>query len=258
MGMSFGLQISASGVTTALYRQDVYANNLANMDTPGFKPDLPSTRFVPAGARGSDEFNLPPARLLERLGSGAALHANRVSMTQGSLQDSANPLDLGISGEGFFVVRDAQEREGQTLLTRDGRLTRDSSGRLVLASSGLPILDTGNGEIFLRDSAPVKVDADGSIRQRGQVVARVRLARVADPALLSKQGHSMFLAPTESVDDGAAGHVKQGAFEESAADEVSTIMQITSASRDVDANIAMMQQHDRLLDRAINVFGRLS
>ncbi|MFZ2874257.1 MAG: flagellar hook basal-body protein [Phycisphaerales bacterium] len=256
--MSFGLQISASGVATALYRQDVYANNLANMDTPGFKPDLPTTRFVPASDLAGDEFNVPSARLLEKLGSGAALHANRVSMTQGSLKDSSNPLDLGISGEGFFVARDGPEREGQTLLTRDGRLTRDSSGRLVLASSGLPILDTGNGEIVLRDPAPIKVDADGSIRQRGQVVARVRLARVADPGVLSKQGHSMFRAPTEMVDDGASGHVKQGTFEESAADEVTTIMQITSASRDVDANIAMMQQHDRLLDRAINVFGRLS
>src|SRR4051812_42884899 len=75
--MSYGLQISASGVMTSLYAQDVYANNLANMDTPGFKPEIPS--IMPRLAvRQEDHLPFMPSNaLLERLGGGALLEPHQ-------------------------------------------------------------------------------------------------------------------------------------------------------------------------------------
>lgn len=252
--MSYGLQLSASGAATALYRQDVYANNLANMDTAGFKPDVPMTYSRPAARQEDGLAYLPSNELLERLGGGALLRPNRVSLAQGSPRATGNALDVAVVGEGFLTVRDA---DGATRLTRDGRMTRDSSGRLVLAASGLPVLGADGGEIVLNGPGPVLIDGDGAIRVGGRPVARLNLVQPADPASLRKQGNSLFAVEGENTLTPATGQIRQNAYEESAVDEIAAILQVTSAARDVDSNISMMQQHDRLMDRAINVLGRV-
>src|SRR5881396_1878551 len=118
--MSYGLQISASGVMTSLFAQDVYANNLANIDTPGFKADIPSIMPRQAVRQEDGLPFLPSNKLLERLGGGVLLNPNRVDFTQGSFKDTGNPLDLAISGDGFFVVRDETDKQTERV-----RLTRD-------------------------------------------------------------------------------------------------------------------------------------
>jgi flagellar basal-body rod protein FlgF len=259
--MSYGLQISASGVAAALYRQDVYANNLANMDTPGFKPDVPITRPRQDVRHEDGVMNLPSNRLLERLGAGVLMSPNRTSFSQGSLKDTGNPLDVGIVGDGFLIVEDqTHEQSGRVKLTRDGRMARDAQGRLVLASSGRPVLSTNQRPIILAPQGEVRIDGDGTVRQRGVEVGRLALVKVADPGALTKEGQSLYAASSDVLGSmgPATGTLRPGAYEESAADEIATIMQVTGASRDVDANVALIQQHDRLMDRAINVLGRVN
>jgi flagellar basal body rod protein FlgG len=258
--MSYGLQISASGVMTSMYRQDVFANNLANMDTVGFKPDAPSSRPRDAVRQEDGLMHLPSNALLERLGAGALLNPNRVSFAQGALKESNNPLDMAIQGDGFFVVRQIADTGGDAnRLTRDGRFTRNPDGQLVTAAGGLPVMDRGGNAITLGPGA-VSVDGDGSIRQNNQIVAQLQVVEPADPSQLRKQGHSLFMGSSEVMASlkTATGSVRSGSIEDSAADEIRALMQMTSASREVDANVAMIQQHDRMLDRAINVLGRVS
>lgn len=254
--MSYGLQIAASGVFTALYRQDVYSNNLANMDTPGFKPDIPSSTPRRAVREEDGVWNLPSNRLLERLGAGTLLNRNSISFAQGSLRDTGNPLDVGIRGEGFFAVKDGDK----TLLTRDGRFTRNAQGMLTLAAGGLPILDDGGNPITIPEGGSLTIDGMGTLRVNGAAIARLQVLDIADRASLEKAGHSLFSVPDEILKTAkrAGGEVRQFSVEESGADEVLTIMQITSASRDVDANASMIREHDRLLDRAINTLGRVT
>jgi flagellar basal body rod protein FlgG len=258
--MSYGLQIAASGVMTAMYRQDVYANNLANMDTPGFKPELPSSCPRDAVRQEDGLAFMPSNALLERLGAGALLNPNRISFAQGSLKTTHNPLDVAIEGSGFLVVRDQRDGDKDRVrLTRDGRLARDPQGRLVLSTTGQPVLNTNGDAITLNGTGPIKIDGDGTVRQGGVEVGRLQFVDVADPSRLTKYGHSQFVAPADAINSRApaAGTLRQGAYEDSAADEIAMIMQITSSSRDVDANVSMIQQHDRLMDRAINVLGRV-
>lgn len=256
-----GIQISASGVLTAMYRQDVIANNLANMDTVGFKPDIAATRQRPAVREEDGVWDLPSNALLERLGSGVLMDRNRVNFSQGTLQPTGNPLDLAIEGQGFFVVRDETDTSGDRLrLTRDGRMTRDAQGRLVSAGTGLAVLDAQNRPIQLPEARTIMIEPTGVIRADGAAVAQIAVVEVADPQSLRKIGHSMFAASAEAINSRtpARGRIVQSHVERSGVDEFRAIMAVTSAGREVETNIGMIQQQDRMMDRAINTLGRIS
>jgi flagellar basal-body rod protein FlgF len=259
--MNSGLYISASGALTSLYRQDVFTNNLANMDTVGFKPDMPMSRFRAPASREDGLHFLPSNDLMERLGGGVMMGPNKVRHSQGSLDVTSRPLDLAIEGDGFFVVRDASDAGANRVrLTRDGRFTRNAEGNLVMASTGLPVMDTQNRPIPIPDGQPVSIDGTGVVRQNGRQIATLQLINVPDLDRLSKLGDSMFAAPAAAIASGtrAPGAVRQGALEQSVVDEIRAILQVTSSGREVDSNIGMMQQHDRMTDRAINTLGRVS
>lgn len=261
--VDYGLYISASGALSAMYRQDVFSNNLANLDTAGFKPDIPLVRQRPADPQDHEGNLIASNMLLERLGAGVHLAPNRTSFAQGALRSTGAPLDLGIQGEGFFVVRrpdaDAATGDAGLRLTRDGRFFRSRTGKLV-NSSGLSVLDESGGEISIPATGAISVDAKGVIRVGGATVAAIRFVSVPDSGQLSKEGEGLFLAPAGVIEGArpAGGIVRQAHVEESAVDEVSTIMRITSASRDAESNFSMIAQADRLNDRLINTFGRVS
>ena len=257
--MSYGLQISASGAFTALYRQDVYANNLANMDTVGFKSELPTTR-PRASVREEDGVqHLPSSALLERLGAGVMMNPNRMELGQGAMRATGRDLDCAFQGEGYFAVKDASGPQGGgMLLTRDGRFARSAKGQLVMATTGLPVLDAQNRPIEIAESGKLSIDGEGTISQDGNVIAKLAIVNIPNPDGATRMGANL-LKPTDSQlnqRSPATGSIRQGALEESTVDEVMALMDVTSASRDVDANIALIQQHDRLMERAIQSLGR--
>jgi flagellar basal body rod protein FlgG len=259
--VNYGIHISASGALAAMYRQDVFANNLANMDTTGFKPDVPAAMHRdPARVEDGLAF-MPSSPLLERLGAGALSAPNRVSYTQGALEATGQPFDLALQGDGFFVVRlEVQNNSDRLRLTRDGRFTRDASGRLVMASSGLAVLDTRNSPIQIPDGPGVRVDADGAVRQGDRLVARLRVVNVPDRDVLVKEGHSLFRAPSGAMDAArpSPALVRQGFLEMSGVDAFRAMMQVTSAGREVDGSMSLIAQHDRMMERAINTLGRVT
>ena len=259
-GVSYGIQISAAGVMTALYRQDVWANNLANLDTAGFKHDIPSAMPRPAVRQEDGVAWLPSNAMLERLGGGALLNPNRISFSQGALRVTGNSLDVAVQGDGFLMVRDGSDPAQPLRLSRDGRLTRNNDAQLVQAASGMPVLDRNGQPITLDPRGEVSIDANGAIRQNGRIVAELRLADVPDRASLRKAGNGLFDAPREVFNQllPARGTIRQGAVEDSSVDEVRALLAMTSAAREVDANVDMMRTHDRLMEVALARVGRMS
>ena len=146
--MNYAACISASGAIAALNRQDVLSNNLANVGTVGFKPDIPLARQRAAERREDGRFELPANEMLERLKSGVMIVPNAVDFTQGTLESTGNPLDLAIQGEGFFAVRESTPSGEAVRLTRDGRFTQNSDGVLV-TTTGLPVLDDSDRPISI-------------------------------------------------------------------------------------------------------------
>jgi flagellar basal-body rod protein FlgF len=259
--LNYGLQISASGALTALYRMDVLANNLANVDTKGFKPDVPMLRQRDPVRQEDGLGSWPSNRMLERLGAGVTNAPNRTVYEQGTLIASGNPFDLAIEGDGFFMMRDQSDVGADRYrLSRDGRLTRDGTGRLVSVTTGLPVMDEQNRDIQIPGEGQVQIDPDGKVRQNGRVLTTIQLVAVKDKQRLQKLGHGMMLAPADLIQNRtrATGALRQGFLEGSAVDAVSTMMAITDAGRSAESNLQMIQMQDRLMDRAINSLGRVT
>lgn len=245
---------------TSLYRQDVWANNLANINTTGYKADIPLAKARDAATVEDGLSFLPSNKLLEKLGGGVMMAPNRVNYGQGSLEYTFNDMNVALRGEGFFVVRDSSDNNSDRVrLTRDGRFARNSQGRLVLSGTGQPVLDTQGRTIEIPDAGPITIQPSGSIVQNRTEIARLQVIDIADKSKLKKLGESLFLADAEALTSKfpARADVIQGALESSGVDEITALMAVQSAARDVDGNIRMMQAHDRVIDRAINQFGRI-
>ena len=256
--MNYGLYTAASGALTHLKRMDVYANNLANSTTVGFKPDVIDMRHrLPE--RLENNVIITPHRMLERLGGGVAPESNRISTAQGSLRLTKQSLDLAIEGEGFLVVRTGPGAQ-DLRLTRDGRLSMDDNGMLVMANSGRPVLDSVNRPIHLDRFLPVEIRPDGNIAQGDQVVARLQLAAPLNQRTLVKDGGNLLRVRDGAINDRrpAEGRVLQGYVEDSAVNAIKTLMALTGAAKAAQGNAKMMQYHDHIMGQAINTLGRVA
>ncbi len=253
--MNYGLYLSASGVLNNLHRQDVLTNNLANVETTGFKPNLVVTRQREP-ERLESGVPAEPQWLLEQLGGGLLQDRSRVELRPASLKATGGPLDLAIQGDGFFVVAGAaDEGAGDVRLTRDGRFSTSEEGVLVMAANGRAVLDGDDRPIHVAGSGPLDVDADGTLKRNGRTIGRLQIAAV-DPDQLVKTGDNLLrTSGPRGVADGA---VQQGYLEDSAVDAVLTLSQLITTSRAVEANARMMQYHDFIMGQAVNTFGRVA
>ncbi|MEM1071763.1 MAG: flagellar hook basal-body protein [Planctomycetota bacterium] len=259
--MNYGLYLSASGALTSMHRLDALTNNLANVNTVGFKPHSPAVRQRDPVRIEDGLFRVESNELLERLGGGVQLAPTRIGFTQGTLRQTGNPLDVAVNGEGFFMLRgDQNGQEAELLLTRDGRLAIDSRGTLVQATSGRPLLGLDSEPIRLDQTQEVRIDSAGRIFQGDDQVGALRFVDVPDKQRLTKRGDGMFGLTNDAVAGlaPANGLIKQGEVEGSAVDEVRALMRVQGAAGDARANLAMIGYHDRLMDRAINRLGRVS
>lgn len=254
------MYIAASGVASAMARQDVISSNLANVNTVGFKPDALYLRSRDAV---SVEDHLPTtssSALLARLGAGVTPMATRVITAQGPLRQTGNTLDVAIEGDGFFVTRWGDAGGEDSLrLTRDGRLSIRSDGVLVNAASGAPVLSSSAQ--FLRvdrsSNNAVSVDPDGTVRQGAAEVGRLDIVNVAEPSRLVKDGNNLLRAAGQSLSP-AQGRVVQGHVEQSAVDAIAAMMGVTAASNAAQSGLGIIAYYSDMMSRAISALGRVS
>src|SRR4051812_13038101 len=159
--MIYGLYLSANGVMANSFRQDVIANNLANVENVGFKRDVATfhQRLTEAKLRRDSNVSNPT---LDDLSGGMLLSPVSVDLTQGELEPTGNNLDVAIQGNGYFAVQNGDKKS----LTRDGRFMVDRAGFLTLANgSGAHVLD--------KDMKPIQFDPEShvgiSIGQYGEI-----------------------------------------------------------------------------------------
>ena len=260
--MNYGLYLSASGVLTNMYRQDVFANNLANVKTVGFKPDLPTIRQrAPESMEDQLDFGVRK-QLLDRLGGGVLAGQQRIEQTQGELTRTGNALDVALTQpKMFFAVAQADAATGQTAihLSRDGRFGLNAEGELIQVASGHRVLDTSDRPITLKPGVPATIDDAGRIMQDGASVGRLQVVSVADPDHLVKQGDNLLRMPdgTDTRQPVESPRLRSGYEEASAVDPIRTLMQVIEATKAVSANGNMIRYHDLVMDKAVNVLGRV-
>jgi flagellar basal-body rod protein FlgG len=258
--MNYGMWVAASGVMSNIARQNVLSNNLANVSTVGFKADrLPIRQREPVRAEDGLP-HLDSNAMLERLGAGVMPMATETAFSQGPIRDTHNPLDLAITGEGFFRVRADTERG--FALTRDGRLTVNAAGVLARSTDGAPVLDATGNTIAVDRTMPIRIDEGGNVTQRGASRGRIDVVAVSDPALLHKAGEGNFaLKPTASANAltlASDALIRAGAVEDSGVNPIATLMGVTGASRAAQGGLRMVSTINEITGLAINRLGKVS
>lgn len=236
------LHISRQDLLNRLLDLDVVSNNLANMNTAGFK------------ASRSNFQELLHQRTLE----GVTLASTQGLMQQGALRNSANPLDWAIQGEGFFQVR---LPDGSIGYTRDGQFLLDSSRQLVTAAGYRLVW---NGQIP-DGTTDVYILPDGSVQATLQdgtrlIAGQVQLARFVNPSGLIAQGHNVWLASEAS---GAAqvgtpgtagfGMIAAHAVEQSNVDLSTEMTRLMSLQRSFQMSVRTFQQTDTMIAQALTL-----
>jgi len=228
--MDLGLYIAATGMVAEQTRQDQLSNDLANSSTPGYKPDEAAQHSFGEVLLANTEGGAPVGTAV----AGVALGKSYTDLTQGSLQETGEPLDFAIAGSGFFAVKTAQgvryTRDGQFMVDSAGQLT-DTSGNLVLGQSG----------------GPVKVAANGTVATTALGVFEIAGA--------AKQGETLF---TGTPSGKAAGTVRSGFLEGSGVDAAKIMVEMISTMRDFQSGQQAIQAIAQTLQSASTQVGSLS
>jgi flagellar basal-body rod protein FlgG len=236
-----GLYSAAAGMQAQTQRMDTVANDLANVNTNGYKHERVAFR---------DLLYVRDASGNVQSGAGAAATTVGRGFTQGAIRETGNPLDLAIENGGFLQVRRA---DGTTALTRDGALRLDARGRITTQQGDLlqpaVTLPAGTKE------SDVQIGSDGTISVANRQVGRIQLMTVRSPQGLQSAGDNLFRATAAS---GAAtalpgGRLTQGAVEASNVDVADTMTEMMDAQRSYQLASKAIQMQDQLLQIANSV-----
>jgi len=225
---------------------EIISNNIANMDTTGFKVESmmqrtdPSEPAVTLGGPRPVKFVAP---------DGVAR-----DFGQGLLTKTGGELDMAIEGKGFFQVQTPQGPR----YTRDGRFTVDPTGRLV-TQAGNAVLDASGGEIVIdAEKGQVSVGADGTMSQGNEQVGKVGMFAFANPGALEKAGDNLFRnASNLAATPAAEARLRQGYLEGSNVKPVLEITRMVEVSRAYEQTAKMMDSEAELARRTVERLGRV-
>jgi flagellar basal-body rod protein FlgG len=268
--MISGLYTAASAMVAQEQQQDVIANNLANVNTTGFKKD--TALYVPFPTvflnRIHDGKTIVPGGMVDNIspigemGRGVQLRVDGVvpELTkEGSYVETSNNLDMAIKGNGMFEVMTPDGIR----YTRNGNFSLDASGQLV-NQTGYPVMGQA-GRIML-DSTNVHVDESGRVFDvssgKPQEIDTLRIGLFTKDDKLRKQGDSLFYKldglPLQEDDRVESVQIKQGYLESSNVNVVREMVDMISAYRAYEASSKAVQSQDSTLDKAVNNVGAVS
>lgn len=260
-----GLYTAASGSLVAQSAIDSIANNLANVNTAGFKRTLLQVQAQPqreiyriqtdpAGSPSAPAgTGVPTMQLIGTLGSGAQVYDTPAIMEQGAIAATGNNLDVALSGPGFFTIRDGNNG---IAYTRDGSFERDAQGFLTAQNGDRVLTDTG-APIQLPPQGNVMIDRTGALSVNGQPLAQLGIVEFANTAALRPQGSERFVT-TGAANPRAATNTTalQGSIEKSNADVVRSMVDLITNERWFQANEQVIQTEDTTTGQAIQTVGR--
>ncbi len=258
--MNLSLYSAATGMEAQQLNLNTIANNLANVNTPGFKRskiEFQDLLYQKPRASGADSGggNIIPTGI--EVGNGSRVSATSKVFTQGQLTQSSEKLDLAIQGDGFFEV---QRPDGTIAYTRDGSFKQNAQGQVV-TSDGLPVLS---------GFQPIPIGASAvNIAQNGQVTVntasgsqsfRLTMTRFANPSGLRSMGGNLYeetgaSGPPEtgSPSENGFGSIMQGYTESSNVNIVEEMVNLITAQRAYEINSKSIQTSDEMLQNVANM-----
>ncbi|QOG19395.1 MULTISPECIES: flagellar basal-body rod protein FlgG [Bradyrhizobium] len=258
------LHTAATGMAAQELNVQVISNNIANLRTTGFKKqtaafqDLIYEHVRRVGAQASDQGTIVPVGV--DIGGGVKTVGTPRSMTQGTLSQTGNDLDLAVSGEGFFKIL---MPDGTYQYTRDGTFQMDNQGRVVTAQ-GNPVQPTitipnNASGLAVNEQGQVSVTLPGS--STSTVLGQIGLTRFINKAGLQPVGSNQFTETPSSgpPQDGTAnsegyGKITQGSLEQANVDVVSEMSDLIAAQRAYEMNAKVISAADQMMQSTTALF----
>jgi flagellar basal-body rod protein FlgG len=252
------LWIAKTGMEGQQAALDAISNNLANVATNGYKrsgvafEDLMYQNLRSAGANSSEQTLLPTGL---QVGLGVRVAASTRNFSQGALQQSGNPLDIAINGQGFFQVT---LPDGSTGYTRDGSFQKDANGQIV-TSSGYVLQP---GITVPKEATSVDIASDGTVsvsivnQVAPQKLGQIQLASFINPSGLDPRGGNMYSetaasGPAQAGAPNTAGHggLLQSFTEGSNVNVVQELVSMIATQRAYELNSKAIQASDQMLQK---------
>ncbi|HOO33144.1 MAG TPA: flagellar basal-body rod protein FlgF [Thermotogota bacterium] len=250
-----GIYTAAMGMLAEESKVNNISNNLANVDTAGFKKDglAFSTYLKKEIFRNESEDHFNKRTNVGKMESGVVLDESKPWFEQGAIEMTGSEYDFAITGEGFFTVETA---DGRTYYTRNGQWHRDNENFLV-DSVGNYVLNDAGERITIEEG--FRVDQDGSIYENGVLTGRIDLVTFDNPDGLRKVGNNYFAAtdysgPSQQNFDAT---VVQGGFERANVNAVKEMVNLINAQRHFEIAQRVITTEDQLLDAAVNRVGKV-
>jgi flagellar basal-body rod protein FlgG len=258
------LHTAATGMAAQELNVQVIANNIANLRTTGFKKqtaafqDLIYEHVRRVGAQASDQGTILPVGV--DLGGGVKTVGTPRSMTQGTLSQTGNDLDLAIGGEGFFKIL---MPDGTFQYTRDGTFQMDNQGRIVTTQGnpvqpGITIPNNASG-ISVSQQGQVSVTLPGSTTST--ILGQIGLTRFINKAGLLPVGSNQFTdtpssgAPQDGIANAEGyGTITQGSLEQANVDVVSEMSDLIAAQRAYEMNAKVISAADQMMQSTTALF----
>ncbi|MBP9707457.1 MAG: flagellar basal-body rod protein FlgF [Oligoflexales bacterium] len=241
---------------------EIVANNLANVNTSGFKAEKITFKKLISEPEKNYTSPLPPANYKISLEDIMPLRGNEVDyvgidkvytdMTKGPERVTNNPMDFMIDGQGFFKVHTHQGER----LTRDGSFSLDTNGVLVNKDGHAVLGERGNIFLYGQD---FKVNQNGEVYQDGRLIDRILVVDVADTTQLEKQGGNLYFygGPEQDLSRIDIPTVIQGSIEGSNVNAIENLTQMIVAHRSYEAYTKALKNYDSMMEKSNNEIGRI-
>lgn len=250
------LYAAATGMAAQQTTIDTIANNLANVNTSGFKKSTANFQdlFYQELATSGEEGSTPS---MAQVGAGVRTVAVEKNHTMGSISATGEPLDVAINGRGFFSL---ETNDGRQLYTRDGHFTKDADGYVVSAGG----VQLAGGISIPDDAVDILVESDGSVMYSTPddtemiLAGQLEIAAFANPSGLRALGGNVFSATSQSGDAmmmnvGSDVSVVGGALEGSNVDPASELIALIQAQRAYELTSKVVKAADETLQTAANL-----
>lgn len=268
--MHRGIYEAASGMLVQETHLDVITNNLANVDTPGYKRRISATsdfsalldRIEKISEDGETKMTtvLPadmPFKGREIIGSlalAAVFSEDVMDTFPGVLKTTESQLDIAIDGKGFFSVAD---ENGNTFYTREGNFVLDSNGNIV-TSHGLMLQGEGGPLNVGNNPRTLEINRTGQVISNGEIIGRVAVFNFERPTYLRHQANNLLTPTEQSGEPEQLENVKiwSGALEMSNVEVVTEMVRMIEAQRIYEGASKALMTHDEQTSKLITSFSR--
>ncbi|MCT4596747.1 MAG: flagellar hook-basal body protein [Vallitalea sp.] len=253
-----GLYTASNGMIAQQHKMDVISNNLANVNTTGFKKDgVIVESFDEMLITKVNDPNVSGNEVIGKMTLGCKVGNVYTDHSQGGATITGDPYNIAILGEGMVAIG-VEDKEGNMSVkyTRDGSFTLSSDGTL-LTREGNYVLGEKGKIVIPNGSNNIRISEDGRIFDDDKIIDKISLTDFENPETLRKIGDNLYVKTEDTIEQDFSSKILQGHLESSNVNTVKEMVEMINVMRTYEANQKVIHTQDETLGKAVNEVGRI-